>query len=44
MLVPEEIGARKYVMRFDNNYLLRGIVRALGQKGFLPNKEGSDEE
>jgi Fic family protein len=36
MLVPEKEGARKYVIRFDNNYLLRGIIKSLGEKGFLP--------
>ena len=36
MLVPVKEGARKYVIRFDNNYLLRGIIKSLGEKGFLP--------
>lgn len=36
MLVPEKEGARKYVLRFDNSYLLRSVMRALGEKGFLP--------
>ncbi|WP_229201318.1 Fic family protein [Arcticibacterium luteifluviistationis] len=36
MLVPESEGKRKYVIRFDNNYLLRGIIYSLGEKGFLP--------
>ena len=36
MLVPEKEGKRKYVIRFDNNYLLRGIIHSLGEKGFLP--------
>jgi hypothetical protein len=36
MLQPLEEGGRKYVIRFDNNYLLRGIIRMLDQKGFLP--------
>lgn len=39
MLVPENEGTRKYVLRFDNNYLLRGVIKALGEKGFLPVKE-----
>ncbi len=39
MLAPEKEGARKYVIRFDNNYLLRGIIKLLGEKGFLPMKE-----
>ena len=39
MLVPEKEGARKYIIRFDNNFLLRGIISSIGEKGFLPNKE-----
>ncbi len=36
MLVPEKEGARKYILRFDNNYLLRSVIKLLGDKGFLP--------
>jgi Fic family protein len=39
MLAPEKEGARKYVLRFDNNYLLRGIIKTLGEKGFLPVRD-----
>jgi Fic family protein len=39
MLAPEKEGARKYILRFDNNYLLRGIIKSLGEKGFLPVKD-----
>ncbi|MHB8881717.1 MAG: Fic family protein [Thermodesulfovibrionales bacterium] len=39
MLMPMEEGARKYVIRFDNNFLLRGIIKLLGDKGFLPIKD-----
>jgi Fic family protein len=39
MLQPEKEGARKYVIRFDNNYLLRGIIKSLGEKGFLTVKD-----
>ncbi len=39
MLQPEKEGARKYVIRFDNNYLLRGIIKTLDEKGFLPVKD-----
>jgi len=35
MLPPVEEGERKYIMCFDNNYLLRGIIKFLGEKGFL---------
>ncbi len=36
MLASEKEGTRKYVLCFDNNYLLRSIVMTLGEKGFLP--------
>ncbi len=36
MLIPEKEGTRKYVIRFDNNYLLRGVIKLLDEKGFLP--------
>jgi len=36
MLTAEKDGTRKYVLRFDNNFLLRSIIEVLGQKGFLP--------
>lgn len=39
MLSPENDGSRKYILRFDNNYLLRGIIKALGDNGFLPTKD-----
>jgi Fic family protein len=39
MLVPENEGTRKYILRFHNNYLLRGVIKALGEKGFLPVKD-----
>ncbi len=39
MLVPENEGTRKYILRFDNNYLLRGVIKALGEKGFLPVRD-----
>lgn len=39
MLVPESKGKRKYVIRFDNNYLLRSVIKILGEKGFLPDNE-----
>lgn len=39
MLMPVEEGTRKYVIRFDNNFLLRGIIKLLGDKGFLPIKD-----
>ena len=30
------VGTRKYVLRFDNSYLIRSIIKLLGDKGFLP--------
>ncbi|HNX01773.1 MAG TPA: Fic family protein [Candidatus Cloacimonadota bacterium] len=36
MLEPEKEGARKYRISFNNNFLLRGIINSLGEKGFLP--------
>jgi Fic family protein len=39
MLMPIEEGTRKYVIRFDNNFLLRGIIKLLGDKDFLPIKD-----
>lgn len=36
MLAPEQEGARKYIICFDNNFLLRGIISSLGDNGFLP--------
>ena len=39
MLVPEKKGARKYIIRFDNNFLLRGVIKILDEKGFLPVRD-----
>lgn len=39
MLEPEEEGGRKYHLRFDNNFLMRSIIKVLGEKGFLPVKD-----
>lgn len=39
MLVPEKEGARKYLISFDNSYLLRGVIQLLGDKGFLPIRD-----
>ncbi|RPH29986.1 MAG: Fic family protein [Bacteroidales bacterium] len=39
MLVSESEGARKYIIRFDNNYLLRGVIKSLDEKGFLPVRD-----
>lgn len=39
MLAPEKEGKRKYLLRFDNNFLLRGVIKALGDKDFLPLRD-----
>lgn len=39
MLVPEKEGTRRYILRFDNNYLLRAIIRSLSLNHFLPENE-----
>ncbi len=39
MLIPEKEGTRKYVLRFDNSYLFRSIIKLLGDKGFLPVRD-----
>lgn len=36
MLMPISERARKYVVSFGNNYLLRSILKSLDEKGFLP--------
>lgn len=36
MLMPIYKGARRYVISFSNNYLLRSILTVLGDNGFLP--------
>ncbi len=39
MLVPIEKGGRKYVLKFQDNFLLRGVIQALDKEGFLPVSE-----
>ena len=36
MLLPIKHGARIYTIGFSNNYLMRGVVRALANEGFVP--------
>jgi Fic family protein len=36
MLEPIKEGARQYTIGFSNNYLMRGVVRALSNEGFIP--------
>lgn len=37
MLQPIKEGARQYTIGFSNNYLMRGVVRALSTEGFIPS-------
>ena len=39
MLIPEKEGARRYILRFDNSFLLRSVIYALDRKGFLPVRD-----
>ena len=39
MLSPIQENGRTYCICFQNNYLLRGFIKALGDKGFLPSNE-----
>lgn len=36
MLLPIKPNARIYTIGFSNNYLMRGVVRALASEGFVP--------
>ncbi len=36
MLSPVPENERKYILKFNNNYLLRGIIYAMDQEGLLP--------
>ncbi len=35
MLRPVSAGARKYTLGFDNNHLMRGVIHALSNEGFI---------
>ena len=35
MLLPIKEGARQYTIGFSNNYLMRGIIKALSEEGFI---------
>ncbi len=43
MITPIGEKKRKYTLRFDNNYLIRGIVNALDNNDFLPDKKMKGE-
>ena len=36
MLIPISERARKYVISFGSNYLLRSVLKSLDNNGFLP--------
>jgi len=36
MLQPLTEGARRYTVGFSNNYLMRGVIHALSNEGFIP--------
>ena len=38
LIETERNSSRKYVIKFSNNYLLRGIIKSLGDNDFLPMK------
>lgn len=37
MLQAIHPGARQYTIRFTHNYLLRGVIKALSEEGFVPS-------
>lgn len=37
LLQPVEEGARFYTAMFSNSYLIRGVINALREEGFIPN-------
>jgi Fic family protein len=37
MLKPVKEGARQYTIGFSSSYLMRGVVRALSNEGFIPS-------
>lgn len=36
MLQPLNEGGRQYILGFSNNYLIRGVIKALTTEGFIP--------
>lgn len=38
MLLPISQGARQYTIGFSNNYLIRGVIKALREEGFIPEQ------
>jgi len=43
MLLPINPGSRQYTLGFSNNYLVRGVIKALKEQGsFLSHSTGHD--
>lgn len=36
----QKVNSRTYVISFGHSYLLRGVIKVLGEKGFLPHLDG----
>ncbi len=36
----ERVGFKHYIISFGDSYLLRGVMKILGEKGFLPHLDG----
>ncbi|WJD63385.1 Fic family protein [Pseudomonas kurunegalensis] len=36
MLLPVSTGSRQYTIGFSSNYLIRGVIKALREQGFIP--------
>lgn len=36
MLIPVNPGSRQYTIGFSSNYLIRGVIKALREQGFVP--------
>lgn len=43
MLQPVSEGARQYTFGFSNNYLMRGVIKALSSEGFIPESLQSEK-
>ena len=44
LLLPIGKGARQYTIGFNNNYLMRGVVNALANEGFVPNSLNNQKQ
>jgi Fic family protein len=39
LITPKKKGSRSYLINFQNNYLIRGVIKMLDQNNFLPLKD-----